>query len=117
MIALLIDENFNQRILRGLKRRIPELDYLLVQETEVFQQDDPLVLDWAAANNRVVVTHDVNTMTKYAFERLEAGQALPGVVLVPRDVPIGSAIEELAILLACSQPEEFPGRVIYLPLG
>ncbi len=116
MIQLLADENFNHRILRGLKLRLPALDYLLVQETAAFQQDDPQVLDWAAANNRVIVTHDVNTMTGHAYERLEAGQFLPGVVIVPKELAIGSAIEELAILLACSQPEEFPNRVIYLPL-
>lgn len=61
MVQLLIDENFNHRILRGLKLRLPALDYLLVQETEVFQKDDPEILDWAAAHNRVLVTHDVNT--------------------------------------------------------
>ena len=116
MIQLLVDENLNHRILRGLKRRLPELDYLLVQETEVFQQDDTQVLDWATAHDRVVVTHDANTMTKYAYERLEAGQPLPGVVIVPKELGVGSAIEELAILLACSQPEEFPSRVIHLPL-
>jgi hypothetical protein len=33
-------------------------------ETEVFQQDDPEVLDWAVVHNRIVITHDVNTMTK-----------------------------------------------------
>jgi len=116
MIQLLIDENFNHRILRGLKRRLPSLDYLLVQETEVFQKDDPEVLDWAVAHDRVILTHDVNTMTKYAYERLEANQPLPGVVIIPKELAIGSAIEELTILLTCSQPEEFPNRVIHLPI-
>ena len=116
MVPLLIDENFNHRILRGLKRRLPALDYVLVQETEVFQQEDPQVLDWAVAHNCVIITHDVNTMTKYAYQRLEAGQPLPGVVIIPKELPIGSAIEELSVLLACSQPEEFPNRIIHLPI-
>jgi hypothetical protein len=33
MLRLLLDENFNQRILRGLRLRIPALDYVTVQET------------------------------------------------------------------------------------
>lgn len=41
---------------------------------------------------------------------------LPGVIVVPKELPIGVAIEELAALLYCSSPEEFPGRVIHLPL-
>ncbi len=44
MAPLLIDEDFNHRILRGLKRRLPTLDALLVQEADIGQQDDPNVL-------------------------------------------------------------------------
>ena len=66
MVPLLIDENFNHRILRGLKRRLSTLDALLVQEADIGQYDDPHVLAWAAAHSRVVITHDVNTMTRYA---------------------------------------------------
>lgn len=90
MVPLLADENFNHRILRGLRLRLPALNCLLVQETESYQREDPEVLDWAAAPNRVVLTHDVNTMSKYA--------------------------EELVTLLYCSEPEEFLGRVIHIPL-
>jgi hypothetical protein len=116
MVPLLIDENFNHRILRGLRRRLPALDYLLVQDTEVFQHDDPTVLDWAVTHHRIVITHDVNTMTKYAYARLAAGQPLAGLVIIPKELAIGSAIEELAILLTCSSPEEFSNRIIHLPL-
>lgn len=34
MLHLLIDENFDQRILRGLKLELREIDYVVVQETE-----------------------------------------------------------------------------------
>ena len=71
MVPLLIDENFNHRILRGLRLRLPELNYQLVQEVEVFQKEDPEVLDWATTHNYVVVTHDVNTMIRYAYVRSE----------------------------------------------
>lgn len=116
MVPLLADENFNHRILRGLRLRLSALDCLPVQETAVYQCEDPEVLDWAAAHNRVVLTHDVNTMTKYAYDRLAANAPLPGVIIVPKLLPIGTAIEELVTLLYCSQPEEFPNRVIHLPL-
>jgi hypothetical protein len=116
MVPLLIDENFNHRILRGLRRRLPTLEYLLVQETEVSQKGDPEVLDWAAAQNRVILTHDVNTMTQHAHERLKAGRHLSGLVIVPKDLAIGAGIEELFVLLTCSTPEEFPNQIVHLPL-
>ena len=33
MLPLLINENFDQRILRGLRLRVPSLDYVVVQDT------------------------------------------------------------------------------------
>src|SRR5712691_9854574 len=62
MIQLLVDENFNRRILRGLRRRIPGLNFLLVQDTEVYRTKVPQILDWAASGGRVGLTHDVNTL-------------------------------------------------------
>lgn len=103
MVPLLIDENFNHQILRGLRLRLPELNYQLVQEVEVIQKEDPEVLDWATIHNRVDVTHDVNTMIRYAYIRLEAGQPLSGVVVVSKELAIGSAIDELVILLTCGR--------------
>jgi predicted nuclease of predicted toxin-antitoxin system len=100
MVPLLIDEHFNHRILRGLKLRLPELNYQLVQEVEVFQKEDPEVLDWATTHNRVIITHDVNTMTRDAYGRLEAGQPLSGVIIAPKELAIGSAIS--AVLLTNS---------------
>lgn len=74
MVQLLADENFNHRVLRGLRCRLPVIDCLLAQETEICQREDREMLDWAALHNRVVLTHDVKTMTNYAYERLAAGQ-------------------------------------------
>ena len=48
MLLLLIDENFNQRILRGLRLRIPALDYVIVQETAMQGMKDPPLLREAA---------------------------------------------------------------------
>jgi hypothetical protein len=44
MLPILIDENFNQRILRGLQARLSELDYLIAQKTHLLGKDDPEVL-------------------------------------------------------------------------
>ena len=80
MVPLLADENFNHRVLRGLRRRLSTLDCIPAQETDAYQCEDPEVLEWAALHNRVVLTHDVNTMIKYANNRLFAGQPLPGMI-------------------------------------
>jgi predicted nuclease of predicted toxin-antitoxin system len=58
MLPLLIDENFDQRILRGLRLRLPNLDYLVVQDIGLGGVDDRALLDWAVRERRAVVTHD-----------------------------------------------------------
>lgn len=60
MLRLLIDENFNPRILRGLIRRRPSLDFVLAEHAGLKQADDLDVLTWAAGQNRIILTHDIN---------------------------------------------------------
>ena len=74
MIALAIDENFDHHVLRALVRRIPTLDFRTVQEAGLAGADDPAVLEWAARERRVLLTHDVRTITKFAYERVERGE-------------------------------------------
>ena len=54
-IRFLADEDFDNRIFRGLLRRLPHLDLVRVQDTEVAGGDDPMVLQWAAVENRVIL--------------------------------------------------------------
>ncbi len=80
MLLLLADENFNGRILRGLLRRLPALDVVRVQDVEgLYGAGDPAVLEWAANEKRVVLTHDAATMAGYAYDRVMAGKLMPGV--------------------------------------
>jgi superfamily II DNA or RNA helicase len=74
---LLFDENFNHRILHGLELRVPNLDYVVAQEIELKGAKDPDLLAWAAEQNRIVVTHDLETMLKYAYDRVAAGKECP----------------------------------------
>lgn len=116
MLSFLADENFNNDIVRGVRRRNPGIVILRVQDVGLSGAGDPEVLEWSAANALAVLTHDVATMTKYAHERIAAGKSLPGVFEVSRSVPIGIAIEHVALVATCSVDGEWEGRVIYLPL-
>ncbi len=116
MLKLAADENFNNDVVRGLLRRRPDLDIVRVQDTEVAGGDDVAVLEWAAQNKRVLLTHDVSTMTAHAYERVRDGKSMPGVFEVGRNVPIGAAIEDLLLLAECSLDDEWEGQVRYLPL-
>jgi len=116
MIGLALDENFNHDILRGMVRRNPRLDFVRVQDAGLSGQDDEAVLEWAAQQGRVLISHDVATMTAFAYARIAAGLSMPGVFEVPRTLSISAAIEDLLLIAECSLPGEWEGQVRYLPL-
>ena len=116
MLTLAADENFNNDIVRGLRRRNPHLDLVRVQDVGLSAADDPAVLEWAAQEGRVLLTHDVSTITRYAYDRVKAGKLMAGVFEVSRDVPIRVAIEDILLLAECSLDDEWEGQIRYLPL-
>ena len=116
MLRLLIDENFNQRILRGLRLRVPALDVVIVQETPLRGLKDPPLLREAAVLQRVLVTHDLKTVPRYAYARVAAGELMPGIIAIPDDIPIGQAIEQLQIVVESFRENELENQVLYLPL-
>lgn len=116
LLKLAADENFHNDIVRGLRRRNPSLDLIRIQDVSVVGQEDPAVLEWAAQEGRILLTHDVNTIPGFAFERVRDGLPMPGVFLVSQHHAIGSIIGDLLLLAECSLPGEWMGRVIYVPL-
>jgi Domain of unknown function (DUF5615) len=116
MLRLLSDENFNGDIVRGLFLRQPNLDLIRVQDVDLQQVDDPIILEWAATNNRIVLTHDRATMPDFAYERLLRSQVMSGLFVVNDRMLIRQAIDELLLLDQCSEQSEWQGVVLYLPL-
>jgi len=116
LIRLAADENLNNDILRGVLRRNPEVDIFRIQDAGLSGAEDPAVLEWAAQEGRILLTHDVATMTRYAYERVREGKPMSGVFEVGRSVPTGLAIEEILLIAECSLEDEWEGQVRYLPL-
>lgn len=116
MLRLAADENFNNRIVRGLLHRKPDLDIVRIQDIGLSGADDQTVLEWAAQEDRVLLTHDVRTITQYAYERVDAGQLMSGVFEVSPDISIGRAVEDILLLAEYSLDNEWEGQIRYLPL-
>src|SRR5690349_20780730 len=106
MLLLAADENFNNDIVRGVRRRMPTVDIARVQDVGLLSADDPTILEWAAQSGRVLLTHDVSTMTHYAYLRVREGKPMPGVFEIGRNVRIAVAIEEIILLADCSLQNE-----------
>ncbi len=76
MFRLLIDHDFNHKILRGLVQRIPNLDFVTADQIEKRAESDENHLIWALRNERVIISHDVNTFTDASIKRLNNGEEI-----------------------------------------
>lgn len=116
MLRYLADENFNGNIVRGLLRRRATLNLVRVQDVGLEGANDPRVLDWAARNNRIVLTHDRATMAAFAYARVESQLPMPGVFILNDRLSLRQAIDELLFIDTFSEQEEWSNLVVYLPL-
>jgi hypothetical protein len=116
MLSLLSDENLNGDIIRGLFLRLPKLDLIRVQDVGLIEVEDPAILAWAAANQRIILTHDRATMPDFAYDRLVKGEEMSGMFVINDRMPIRQAIDELLLLISCTEQTEWKGIVLYLPL-
>ena len=62
MLRFVADENFNQNIIRGLLRRNPDIDIVFIQDVGLSGTNDSTVLEWAAQEGRVLLTHDAQLL-------------------------------------------------------
>jgi predicted nuclease of predicted toxin-antitoxin system len=116
MIRLLIDEDVHGDIVKGLRRRQPTLDLVRVQDVGLRHTPDPLILEWAAQQGRVVVSVDKKTLAVDAWDRVARGLPMPGVAILRVFLTIGQASRELEIIALAGNPDDFRDQVIYLPM-
>ena len=116
MIRLVADENFDGTIVAGVRRRMPDIDLVRVQDVGLRGADDPTILEWAAREGPILLTHDVETTTRYAYDRVRRGEPMPGVMEIGDHLPIRTVIDDSLILVECSVGGEWEGRVDFLPL-
>lgn len=116
MIRFLADENFNGKIVRGLRARSPLLDILRWQDIGREGEDDPEILEWAAAQGRILLTHDADTMTGFAYDRVTSGLPMPGIIVVNTNSPFRIVIEDLLLIAESSFDDEYENQVVHVPL-
>jgi hypothetical protein len=116
VIRLLADQNFNERILKGLARLDPAIDIVRVRDIGLSAAPDPVILERAAEEGRVLLTHDRQTIPGFAYARIAAGEAMPGVFLVSKTLAIGEAIDEILLAAECMSLDECQDTVKYFPM-
>jgi hypothetical protein len=117
MLRLASDADVDGRIIRGLRRHQPDLDLRRSLDALPEGTPDPEVLEWAATEQRVLITRDRSTMVGFARQRSAARKPLPGLVVTTKSQRIGHAVEDILIIAHCMTEDEIRDQiVIFLPL-
>ena len=61
-------------------RRSSNVDLVRVQDVGLLGAPDEDILDWAAENNRILLTHDKATIPGFAYNRMLSQQKMCGVL-------------------------------------
>jgi hypothetical protein len=116
MLRLLLDENFDNDLISPVRKQYPELDIIRAQDIAIVGAPDPVVLEWAAQESRILFTHDRSTIPPIAYARIAAGLPMPGVVVVSTTASMGRIIDELLAMVGSSFEDEWENQVRYIPL-
>jgi predicted nuclease of predicted toxin-antitoxin system len=116
MLRLASDADVHGEIIRGLRRRRPEIDLVRVLDALPEGTPDREVLAWAVAENRILVTNDRNTMVGFAYQHGATEDPVPGVIVTTSEQSIGSAIDDILLIAEYMPEEEIRGQVVvFLP--
>lgn len=108
------DYDFNEDIVRILCNREPMIDFQTGHKAGLEGLPDDKVLAIAAAEGRVLVSHDRKTMPRH-FARFISNQNSPGLILISQDFPPSIAVEELVLIWFASTADEYVNRMISIP--
>lgn len=111
----LADADFNQKIVSGIRRREPSVDFQTASQGGVLRRPDSDVLLIAARADRILVSHDLRTMSA-EFARFKQSQSSPGLIVVSQQTDIGLVIEDFLLIWLASSLEEWRDRIAFIPL-
>ncbi len=109
------DADLNYTILLAAVRREPAMDFRSAVQADLAGIPDLEVLASSAKDGRILVTHDFKTMPTH-FADFVHSNVSAGVLLLPQHMPVPEAVEQLLMVWAATDPEEWVNRICVLPL-
>ena len=109
------DNDLKFGIVKAVRRREPAIDFASAQEADLEGVGDPELLERAAREDRVLVSHDRRTMLEHFRAHLATGKSSPGVLIVSQGAPIGVVAEAILFVWSLCDPLELRNQAHYLP--
>ena len=108
------DNDLDQRIVKATCQFDPSVDFQTAFQAKLHGIADPLVLEIAASENRILVSRDRRTMPGH-FAKFVGQHSSPGVILLSRKLSISQSAEWLYLVWSASGSEEYANIIFYIP--
>ena len=115
-VRFLADHDLNEHLVEGVRRRESLIEFRQARDFGLQTRPDTEILDFASRERFLVVSHDVNTMTAAAAQRLIEPQGMSGLLMVPQSSPVSDVIESLVLIWSVSESEDWRDQIVFLPL-
>jgi hypothetical protein len=115
LIRFQADADLRNGIVKAVRLREPSIDFASAADSQLHGVADPEVLEIAANDSRILITHDRRTMIDHFRARLAEGKSSPGVFLVTQSESTGQIVEAIVMVWAASEPQDWENQVRYLP--
>lgn len=112
----LANHDLTEAIVLGVLRREPAIEFTRLREIGLADRPDPDVLEHAAREGYLMVSHDVNTLTAFAGQRIANGLLMPGVFVMHQGESLAAVIDDLILIWTASESEEWASQVVFLPV-
>lgn len=120
-LRYLLDEHLRGPLWRAIQWHnssgVYPLDVVRVGEPPdlPLSSDDPTLLQWAEREQRILVTHDPDTMPKHLADHLAAGRHSPGVFMLRPRSTLPQILSFLVDAAYASEPGEWQDRIQFIP--
>ena len=109
------DNDLKYGIVKAVRRREPTMDFVSAQDAGLDGVPDAVLLDRAAAEGRVLVTHDRRTMIDHFRDHVAGGKSSPGLLIVSQGSAISDVVDALLYVWALADPADLRDQIYYLP--
>jgi hypothetical protein len=109
------DADLKYAIVRAVRQREPSIDFASAVESGLAGVGDPELLERAAREGRILVSHDRRKMLFHFRARLGAGKSSPGLFVVSQGAELASVVSAIVLTWSASDPSEWRDQVHHLP--
>jgi hypothetical protein len=109
------DADLKYTIVKAVRQREPSIDFASAVESGLEGISDLEILERAAQEDRILVSHDRRTMLAHFRARLEAEKPSPGLFVASQGVPLPQVVSAIVLTWAASEPSDWRDQVHHLP--